>query len=104
MRKAVVKKDVPRRACGQERLPGLKLCTTFAIEREWVRKKRAYHEQRNACGKNRQRKLLSGWARLAQQSVRLGILTARNAPSNGENSRTGNAKDGITPEGRNVQV
>jgi len=39
-------KDVPRCACGRERLPGRKFCTDCAEERERQRKKEAYHERK----------------------------------------------------------
>ena len=41
------KKDVPRCACGRERLAGRKFCTECAAERERQRKKEAYHERKS---------------------------------------------------------
>ncbi|MFH1718251.1 MAG: hypothetical protein ABIF19_12935 [Planctomycetota bacterium] len=46
IRKSVAKKEVARCACGRERLPGRKLCTDCAQERERQRKKRAYHKRK----------------------------------------------------------
>jgi len=47
IRKPVAKKEVARCACGRERLPGRRLCTKCAEQRERDRKKRAYHERKN---------------------------------------------------------
>jgi len=45
--KPVGKKELARCACGRERLPGRRLCTVCAEQRERERKKRAYHERKN---------------------------------------------------------
>ena len=45
--KPVPKKEVARCTCGRERLPGRRLCTICAEQRERERKKRAYHERKN---------------------------------------------------------
>ena len=47
IQKPSVTKDVPRCACGRERLPGHKFCTVCAKERECIRKRQYYHDKKN---------------------------------------------------------
>ncbi len=45
--KPAEKKDVSRCVCGRELLPGRRLCTACAKDRERQRKQRAYHKRKN---------------------------------------------------------
>ncbi len=47
MERSAPKKDIPRCACGHERLPRRRFCTMCAQQRERERKKGAYHERKN---------------------------------------------------------
>jgi len=46
--KPVAKKDVPRCACGGELIPGRRLCTVCATERERQRKRQHYHDKKKS--------------------------------------------------------
>jgi len=45
--KPLAEKHLPRCACGRELLPGRRLCTACAQERERRRKREAYHERKS---------------------------------------------------------